>query len=207
MSRHRKGPSLDEPEDAGDFPLELVAGIAARLLRKDDYETAARRALELLKECDYRREVDREERISRESTERWEEAQKRRETVPRDKALREITGGETTADALRRYREIRRKVLAAPKLDLRSSVSARLSNRPQPVPIFLSREEIEAKIVSELETMQLSGLSRSKIDEMREAYLETFPRRRAKPRKKRLESPLVQKVLNNTLDVRSWDAG
>jgi len=37
----------------GDFPLELIANIACRLLRGEDYADAAVRALKLVRECDH----------------------------------------------------------------------------------------------------------------------------------------------------------
>ena len=40
----------------GDFPLELIANIASRLLQGENYADAAVRALKLLRECDHQRQ-------------------------------------------------------------------------------------------------------------------------------------------------------
>ena len=48
----------------GDFPLELVANIASRLLDGENYREAAGRSLKLLRECDLQQKKLKESRYS-----------------------------------------------------------------------------------------------------------------------------------------------
>lgn len=192
-----------EWENPGRLPLKLVVNVAAHLLNENDYETAARRAVELVRECRYQLLLAGDEYVDKKETDRWEGEQKSRATVPCEKALQEICGGETIPDAFRRYRVWRTKQLSGPvyvqqnipPYPLRAVVEASLTGKPQPPrppdppkpqPTYRSKEEVEKIIKDELEEMRRDGVSPNTIVELRASYLRDNPRHRAKPRKNSL---------------------
>ena len=129
--------------DTLDCSLELLASVAVRLLRNDDYPDAVRRAVGLLSECQRWRDS-----LSRNRTlmEQIEKSQAEREAAPEPvmrypQALKEIFG--TSASKLRQDR-------AEPKL-LRAI--AEVYGSEDVAPLLLAqfkREGIEASIVEQI---------------------------------------------------------
>lgn len=142
-----------------DYPLALLAGVAAHLLIGRNYNEAAWRAFELLDACS-----DCLSHVAYGKTSALEKALAlpKYRTVALDKALREITGTDNATDATGYYREFLQKT--------------RFKD--------MAEEEAAAASSKELEQRRKGKFAPSEIHCQRDEYLRVFPKRRPKQRKK-----------------------
>ena len=143
-----------------EYPLELVANVAAHLLNDKDYGEAATRAHGLLDACN-----DHLAFVAMRKHQALEMAMSLPKycTVTRDKALRAITGTDNISDATGRYRAFFRKT------------------RQQEI---ADDDEAEAAFAKELVRIESAKFSPYQIQCQREEYLRAYPKRQPKRRKK-----------------------
>ena len=186
------------------YPWELLASIAAQLLKNENYEDAVRKARRLVAEV--RRQEgtayreDQQERREREARENFASASSRLARLPTPiacaKALREITGTDNETDATKSFRELRTKqlrlraewsqALSAVREDLSSGVpTAEIKNGLEKAKQSALPETISSLIEQEIIKRKETGFSAKQVSELRSEYLAAFPRRGPKPRKKK----------------------
>lgn len=156
----------------------IHAPIAAQLLQGDNYEDAVRRTGLLLREC---RHVHRKEQkaglpalgtfIEGNNLLNDFRGIEVGPDLTRDQFLRRLTGQDNITDAMRCFKEFRRKQLRERKVNW--------VNAPH-------HSDVESQIEWELQEMKRMGerFTDSLLENWRREYLKLFPRRRPKPRKK-----------------------
>ena len=163
---------MNEPDH--EFPLELVATIAARLLQGDDYATAAWRALDLIEKCDFFRRAraqsnaewtkKQQQEIEAMQMKRLEAEQK---ILPWKKAVMGITGKPDESKATTAFRPFFSEIVR--KLHIASYQA--------------SDEEIIKGVVDDnIKRWRGEGMAVAQMEGLREEY-QKMPRRA--PRKKK----------------------
>ena len=146
------------------FPIEVVATIAARLLQGENYAEAVSKARALLHECRKAEFATRRRLADRE----MEYAKQKERLVPYKKALRKITGTDNEADSTKGLRDL-----------LKADALQHVKNPHEKEAVL---KEVTAMMPAWLANKKRTGFTGAVIDELREAYLALFPRRRPKPR-------------------------
>jgi hypothetical protein len=160
------------------YPLKLVAMIAAQLLTEEEYEVAVRKARNIITEAWTQEENAKRAR----EEERRQHAKAEREldmkTVPYAKAIREITRQDNETDATKCFRELLQKQFEPGPTWLAERGGLSTEN------VAKIRAELAERVIVEIASWKKRGFSRIEVMYFRELYLRKFPRRRPKPRKK-----------------------
>ena len=154
-----------------EYPIEIVASIAAHLLKGNKYEDAVRRArniiTEVWKQEENAKRVAEEEQVRNAKADR--ELDKKR--IPFEEALHEITGQDNKKTATKYFGEL-----------LQKTFESKLTSDPEPCLSKEYPEEMDERISNKIEFWKAGNFSKNEIEYFRWRYLKAFPRRHQKPR-------------------------